>query len=158
GARPPDLIPVTRTAGRVPGARARPRGGSDRAFPQSDLPPMVAVPPGVRPMTVDLPTLGQYRVVATPRLDGDVQVTGLPEAQLQQTVTNLVSTELIVAAITLAIAGVIGAVLVRRELEPLERVATTARRVTALPLDRGEVELAERVPDADPATEVGQVG
>jgi hypothetical protein len=73
-------------------------------------------------------------------------------------VTNLVTTELIVAAITLAVAGVIGAVLVRRELEPLERVATTARRVTALPLDRGEVELADRVPDADPATEVGQVG
>jgi two-component system, OmpR family, sensor kinase len=47
---------------------------------------------------------------------------------------------------------------VRRELRPLERVAVTAGRVSRLPLDRGEVELAERVPDADPRTEVGQVG
>jgi two-component system, OmpR family, sensor kinase len=158
GGGPPDLISVSVTDGQVSDARVRTRGGSDRAFPPSDLGPVLAVPPGARPMTLDLPTLGKYRVVATTRFNGDVQVTGLPEAQLQQTVTNLVTTELIVAAITLAVAGVIGAVLVRRELEPLERVATTARRVSALPLDRGEVELAERVPDADPATEVGQVG
>ena len=48
--------------------------------------------------------------------------------------------------------------LVRRELRPLERVAATAAKVSALPLDRGEVALAERVPDVDPRTEVGQVG
>jgi len=47
---------------------------------------------------------------------------------------------------------------VRRELAPLERVAATASRVSALPLDRGEVSLVERVPDVDPGTEVGQVG
>ena len=47
--------------------------------------------------------------------------------------------------------------LVRRELRPLERVADTAGKVSALPLDRGEVELAERVRDVDPRTEVGQV-
>ena len=158
GAGPPDLITVSVTDGQVTDARVRTRGGSDRALPPNDIPPMLALPPGARPMTLDLPTLGQYRVVAATRLDGSVQITGLPEAQLSQTVTNLVTTELLVAAITLAVAGVIGAVLVRRELEPLERVATTARRVTALPLDRGEVELAERVPHADPATEVGQVG
>ena len=88
-----------------------------------------------------------------------MQVTGLPEAQLQQTVTNLVTTELVVAAITLAIAGRDrrGA-RAARAASRCERVAATARRVTALPLDRGEVALAERVPDADPATEVGQVG
>ena len=102
--------------------------------------------------------LGSYRVVAIRHANGDVQYTGLPEGPLQQTIANLVTTELVVAAITLAIAGVIGAVVVRRELEPLERVAATARRVSMLPLDRGEVQLAERVPDADPDTEVGQVG
>jgi two-component system OmpR family sensor kinase len=39
-------------------------------------------------------------------------------------------------------------------------VAATATRVTALPLDRGEVALFERVPpaDSDPRTEAGQVG
>ncbi len=47
--------------------------------------------------------------------------------------------------------------MVRRELRPLERVAETAAAVSALPLDRGEVELVERVRDVDPHTEVGQV-
>ena len=41
-----------------------------------------------------------------------------------------------------------------------DRVAATATRVSQLPLDRGEVALAERVPaaDTDARTEVGQVG
>ena len=45
-------------------------------------------------------------------------------------------------------------------LRPLRRVAATAGRVAELPLDRGEVALAVRVPEADtdPRTEVGQVG
>ena len=45
-------------------------------------------------------------------------------------------------------------------LRPLRRVAATATRVSELPLHSGEVALHERVPDAeaDPRTEVGQVG
>ena len=64
------------------------------------------------------------------------------------------------AAIGLLIAGVAGALIVRATLRPLNRVAATATRVTELPLDRGEVALAVRVPaaDTDPRTEVGQVG
>ncbi len=46
----------------------------------------------------------------------------------------------------------------RLSLRPLRRVAATATRVTELPLASGEVTLPERVPDADPRTEVGQVG
>jgi HAMP domain-containing protein len=63
----------------------------------------------------------------------------------------------IVIGVTLLGAAVAGAVLVRRELRPLDRVADTAAKVSALPLYRGEVELAERVHDVDPLTEVGQV-
>lgn len=42
--------------------------------------------------------------------------------------------------------------LIRRSLAPLDRVAATARRVSGLKLDSGDVALAERVPagDADP--------
>jgi two-component system OmpR family sensor kinase len=40
----------------------------------------------------------------------------------------------------------------------LRRVAATATRVTELPLASGEFTLPDRVPDADPRTEVGQVG
>jgi two-component system OmpR family sensor kinase len=60
----------------------------------------------------------------------------------------------------LIIAGAVGAVIVRRTLAPLQRVAGIATRVSELPLHEGEVALAVRVPerDADPGTEVGQVG
>nr|WP_281372819.1 ATP-binding protein [Kineococcus aurantiacus] len=59
-----------------------------------------------------------------------------------------------------ALAAVAGSVLVRRDLLPLQRVAATAARVSELELDRGEVDLTLRVPDADTdeATEVGKVG
>jgi two-component system OmpR family sensor kinase len=62
----------------------------------------------------------------------------------------------------LAIAGAVVAsrTVVRRSLRPLNRVAATAQQVSQLPLDRGEVALAVRVPpeDADPTSEVGRVG
>ncbi len=50
--------------------------------------------------------------------------------------------------------------MVQRSLRPLNRVAATAQQVSQLPLDRGEVALAVRVPpeDTNPASEVGQVG
>jgi two-component system OmpR family sensor kinase len=62
--------------------------------------------------------------------------------------------------LALVAAGWAGAVIIRRTLKPLNRVAATATRVSELELDRGEVELAQRVPaaDTDPRTEVGQVG
>ncbi len=65
----------------------------------------------------------------------------------------------IVTVIALAAATIAGMVIIRRALAPLRRVAQTARRVSNLPLDCGEVELPVRVPksDANPATEVGQL-
>jgi two-component system, OmpR family, sensor kinase len=89
---------------------------------------------------------------------GDVIVSGLPEAPVQDTVTRLVLIELVVTGLALAGAAAAGAAAVRRELRPMERVAATAARVSAMPLGRGEVSLVERVPDVDPRIEVGQVG
>ncbi|HEX9336745.1 MAG TPA: ATP-binding protein, partial [Pseudonocardiaceae bacterium] len=65
-----------------------------------------------------------------------------------------------VGAAALIAAAVAGAAIVRRSLRPLHRVADTASRVAELELDRGDVALSVRVPDADtdPHTEVGQVG
>jgi two-component system OmpR family sensor kinase len=60
----------------------------------------------------------------------------------------------------LVLVGAGGTLLIRRSLAPLDRVAATARRVSGLKLDSGQVALAERVApvDADERTEVGQVG
>ncbi len=63
-------------------------------------------------------------------------------------------------AVGLVLVGAGGAVLIRRSLAPLDRVAATARQVSGMELDSGDVALAVRVPaeDVDDRTEVGQVG
>jgi two-component system OmpR family sensor kinase len=156
--RPPDSLTAVVRDGTVTDARIYPRSGGTLAVPPTEYPDLTALVPDTRPVSADLGTLGAYRLVATTGPGGDVVVNGLSERPVQATVTQLVTIEVVVAAITLAAAGVAGAGYVRRELRPLERVASTAARVSALPLDRGEVSLAERVPDADPRTEVGKVG
>ncbi|NEB73828.1 HAMP domain-containing histidine kinase [Streptomyces sp. SID14478] len=109
--------------------------------------------------TVDLPGLGSYRVEYVSGTNGDYYV-GRPTSEVDSTVDALVVTELCVAAAALVAAGVAGAIIVGVNLRPLRRVAATATRVSELPLHSGEVTLYERVPDAeaDPGTEVGQVG
>ncbi|HEU4466683.1 MAG TPA: ATP-binding protein, partial [Agromyces sp.] len=57
----------------------------------------------------------------------------------------------------LAGALALGAVTVRRALQPLDRVTETATLVSGLPLARGDVELPEEVPVQDDRTEVGRL-
>lgn len=112
------------------------------------------------PHAVELGALGDYRAVASTTRDGATAITALPTASATRTVTTYLLTEGVIVVVALLGAGAVGLLLVRRELRPLDRIAATATRVTRLPLDRGEVVLAERVPaaDTDTATEVGQVG
>ncbi|TQM09716.1 HAMP domain-containing sensor histidine kinase [Pseudonocardia kunmingensis] len=158
GPRPPDSLTAVVRDGNVLAAGVFPLGQDVLPVPAVEYPDLAGVPAGAPPRSVDLGELGDYRVVATRTPIGDVIVSGMPEAGVQATVTRLVLIELVVTGVALAGAGTAAAMAVRHELRPLERVATTAARVSALPLDRGEVSLADRVPDADPRTEVGQVG
>ncbi len=122
---------------------------------------IAAVPPDGRPHTVDLDgDLGDYRVLAGTTPDGAVIVAGLPLSNTSAAIRNLVTVELLVGLLGLLAAALAAAAVIRRTLRPLDRVATTATRVSELPLSSGEVQLAERVPpqDTDPGTEVGQVG
>ena len=146
--------------GSVVGAGTIDRDGVRQAVPAEATPVIATIRPGEPPRSVDLGGLGAYRMIAVLREDGVTLVTGLPEERVEDTVTRLVAVEALAVVLMLLGAGVVGAVAVRRELRPLERVATTASRVSALPLDRGEVELAERVDvdGVDPRSEVGQVG
>ena len=121
---------------------------------------LATTPADGSPRTVELDGLGSYRVVGATSVAGSLVVTGLPTAAATATVARYAAGETGVAIVGLALAGLAGTVLVRRELAPLNRVATTATRVATLPLGRGEVLLGERVApaDTDPRTEVGQVG
>ncbi|WP_073765128.1 ATP-binding protein [Streptomyces sp. CB02923] len=118
---------------------------------------LAAAPRDGRPHTVTLPDLGDYRVESAP---DDSALVGLPAGEVQDVVARLLVVEICVTAAGLVAAGLAGAATVRIALWPLRRVAATATRVSELPLHRGEVALYERVPaaEADPRTEVGQVG
>ncbi|GAA3224789.1 HAMP domain-containing sensor histidine kinase [Pseudonocardia petroleophila] len=148
--------------GRVTSAAVLDRRGASQPVPAEATPALLDVRAGDRPRSADLGELGDYRLVAGSRTSSDgstvTVVTGQSERPLQETLSTLVAIEVVVVAVALLGAGVAGAVAVRRELRPLEQVAATASRVGALPLASGEVELAERVPVADPRSEVGQVG
>ena len=103
---------------------------------------------------------GEYRLVAVQTDFGDVLVTGLPLAAKNSTLASLVWTFMFVSLGGLLLIGLAGTVLIRRTMKPLEQLSAVATRVSQLPLDAGEVALAERVPpsNANPGTEVGSVG
>ncbi|WP_329208929.1 HAMP domain-containing histidine kinase [Streptomyces sp. NBC_00683] len=109
---------------------------------------------------VELPGLGGYHVKAVPKDDGSTVLVGIPTGEVSGALTTLILVEVCVTGAGLIAAGIAGAAMVGVALRPLRRVAATATRVSELPLHSGEVALFERVPDAeaDPRTEVGQVG
>ena len=135
--------------------------GQPVALDATQLAQFIGLPIGGAPRTVDLGgDLGSYRVVVRETSAGDGLLVGLPLSDVQATVLQLTAVIAGIGFAGVAAAGIAGAIVVRLALRPLERVASTATRVSELPLDRGEVALAVRVPDADadPATEVGRVG
>ena len=109
--------------------------------------------------TVPVPGLGTYRVAGLDS-DGIRVLAGLPMDGVQNLIDRLVATDAVVAATGLALAGIVCAVVIRRQLRPLGRVAATAVEVSRSPLGRGELTGLTRVPprDTNPASEVGQVG
>ncbi|MFG2724081.1 ATP-binding protein [Streptomyces canus] len=109
---------------------------------------------------VDIPDVGEYLVMYTTSRDGTGYYVALPTDSVSNTINTLILVEVSVTAAGLGAAVIAGYVLVGLATRPLRRVANTATRVSELPLHTGEVNLSERVPEAecDPHTEVGQVG
>jgi two-component system OmpR family sensor kinase len=103
---------------------------------------------------------GEFRVIARTMPDGNLVITGLPTGDLHETQAALLLTIVLVSASGLIAMGLVGAVIIRRAMAPLDKLAAVATRVSQLPLDEGEVKLAERVPPsaANNFTEIGTVG
>ncbi|WP_461120738.1 sensor histidine kinase [Saccharothrix stipae] len=161
GFGPGTLVLIKHPNGGTNAERITPDGG-DRAGLSTDVAALAeAAAADGKPRTVWLgDELGDHRIIATTTPTGLKVITGLPMADVDSTVWRM---GWILGGVALAgLVGVslAGALIVRRTLRPLERVAATASRVAELPLHQGEVALAERVPEeyADPDTEVGQVG
>jgi two-component system OmpR family sensor kinase len=122
---------------------------------------LLAVPADDKAHTVDLGApLHDYRVIRHQLPSGVVVVTGIPAKDVSDTLLRLGLIFGGVALGGLVIAGAVGAVTIRRTMQPLDRLAETASQVAELQLDRGEVALSVRVDevDTDPRTEVGKVG
>lgn len=114
---------------------------------------------GSAPVNVEIPGLGHYRLL-TRDFEHGRTVVALP----YRDVTNPLYTQLVMAGL-LTLGAILLAYLGTRQivatsLRPLNRLAATATQVSALPLARGEGSVPVRVAaaDANPETEVGQVG
>uniref|UniRef100_UPI0035AC1E96 sensor histidine kinase n=2 Tax=Microbacterium hydrocarbonoxydans TaxID=273678 RepID=UPI0035AC1E96 len=111
--------------------------------------------------TVTIDGLGSYRlVVATAPQTGATVVTGLPRDEIQNQLTTLLTVIVLATLGGLILLALTTAITIRVSLRPLRAVAATATRVANQQLDRGQVEITERVPayEADPRTETGLVG
>jgi two-component system OmpR family sensor kinase len=129
-------------------------------LPEDLAAPLGTVPADDRPHSISVGRLGEYRAQAVElaQWNGLRVVLALPLADVAASTTQLALTISIVAAIGLVLALLVGSVVVRRALRPLAAVTATAQRVSELPLERGDVALAERVPVDDERTEVGRLG
>lgn len=111
--------------------------------------------------TVDLGgDLGPYRVIRTEAESGSaVAINGLSLRDVEATTASLIGITSIVGAIGLLIAVLLGSVIIRVAIRPLDRVAAIATRVSQRPLE-SKVTVPERVPAVDTSsrTEVGRVG
>jgi two-component system OmpR family sensor kinase len=93
----------------------------------------------------------RYRAQATQQANGNVFVVAIPLADEDQALSRLLLVEgIVIAAVLLALA-VIGWIVVRVGLRPLDRMGHTANRIAG-------GDLAARVDTTDPRTEVGRLG
>ncbi|WP_150116973.1 sensor histidine kinase [Arthrobacter sp. ERGS1:01] len=147
----------------VDGAVDQTRSGwIDLAYQQhqltaADTAKLRALTVGAAPSNVDL-AVGAYRAETLETASGSLVTVGLPLGTLNDTLSSLGLTMVLVAAAGLVAAGVAGTVLIRHNLKPLEHVSAVANRVAELELDTGDVELMERIEPSDNDTEVGRVG
>jgi len=159
GAQPSGLMIGVYSTGATSGAWIS-ADGVVRALDSAQLHTLAGALSGAPADTVDLGrALGSYRVTAT-STPTSVVVVGLPRSEVQQTIGELLLTIGLVTAGGLLLLAAATALVVRLGLRPLRSVAETAARVSRQPLASGAVSITERVPtaEADPRTEIGQVG
>ena len=135
--------------------------GTYQSLSEAETASLLALEPLEVPVTVEIDSLGSYRVmVCQDEATGDLVVIGLSLAGDHHLVRTQLLIEGALALTGAVIAALAGRAMVRSSLAPLERVSCAAERVASQPLASGEVSIAERVAGEDLASsqEVGQVG
>lgn len=113
----------------------------------------------IGPETVRLANLGSYRVLANSVTPGVTVIVGQSLQEVRQTTRNLSLVFGITAVVGVAFASAGAALLVRRELRPLESLRRAAAEVSETSLTSGPVTLPPRVPapEFSQGTEVGDL-
>jgi two-component system, OmpR family, sensor kinase len=123
-------------------------------LPGPDLPTLDADAVGDldgQPISVDATDgNGSWRILALPQAGGGSVVIGLPLDDLSATVARLLVIDGTVVVLALALLAGAAWWIVRSSLRPLEEVEATAEAIAA-------GDLARRVPQRDPRTEVGRL-
>ncbi|HEX4058711.1 MAG TPA: HAMP domain-containing sensor histidine kinase [Galbitalea sp.] len=167
----PGSITAIKAGTSTAGARsASAPGGSITRLTRKQLAPLIAIATSDTTTDVSIPGLGNFRAIRTAELTlqsntSTATISGYYYVAypLAQTQSTLLQSGLALAGISLAgilLVAFLTWLIVSSALRPLRRVAATATEVASMELDRGEVDLSVRVPEADTdtRTEVGQVG
>jgi two-component system OmpR family sensor kinase len=117
------------------------------------------IPESLEPSSTDGPvTTGavdepsyRFRVLATPIAGRGSLIVAIPLADADDTLQRLLGIEVVVAIVLLAGTALLAWVIIRRELQPLDKLADAATAIAAGDLSR-------RVDEPDPRTEVGRLG
>jgi two-component system OmpR family sensor kinase len=101
-----------------------------------------------------------YRVMARQDSAGTFLVVGLPTDEVDETLGSMLRWFALLTLLGVGVAGLLGTLLVRRQMRPLYAVAETARAVSTQELSSGDTAIETRVPEelTDEQSEVGQVG
>jgi two-component system OmpR family sensor kinase len=95
--------------------------------------------------------MGFSGVTLTPQQEPGYLVAWMPMADLDEQLRRLILAELLITAGLLVLLGATAGLVIRRELRPLESMATAADAIA-----RGD--LSRRVQESDPSTEIGRLG
>jgi two-component system OmpR family sensor kinase len=153
---PPGGPPVVLPSGTYAELREADGTVTSRSLGEQDARPDLPdeLPPGDlgRPFTVDS-TSGstEWRVLAHREPQGATSVVATPTSEVERSLDRLVLIEAAAAVGLLVVLACGSWLILRRGLSPLERMATTARSITA-------GNLGERVDGGDSRTEVGELG
>ncbi|HET6167623.1 MAG TPA: HAMP domain-containing sensor histidine kinase, partial [Marmoricola sp.] len=101
-----------------------------------------------------------YRVMVREDSAGNALVVGLPTDEVDRTMRSMLRWFTLLTLLGVGLAGLLGTLLVRRQMRPLYAVAETAREVSMQDLSTGGTAIETRVPEdlTDEQSEVGQVG
>jgi two-component system, OmpR family, sensor kinase len=85
--------------------------------------------------------------------DDELHITALPLTDVDETISRLITVEVVATLIIVAVLGAVTWWVIRLGIRPIKRMTRTATAIAA-----GERDLSQRVPATAPSTEAGQLG